>query len=405
MRHDRAAAGRDRSRLPIERFFDAGPPWLVFALATLMLLVVGVIDRLTGPEVLLAPFYLLPVVVVTWNLGRLGGVVITGVSVIVGQVAAIHGSISDGLVPSWNALNRLAVILFIVWLVSTVKASVVLQHDRVEHEHRVAEDLRHMNDAKDTLLHAVSHDLKGPLAGIIGAMQTIRRAAQLRLDAQEVDSLYEVVEVSGAKMNRLVDDMLDLERIDRGQVEPEREPTDVGALARRIAEEISAVQDHPIDVSGDPAIVEVDPGKVERILENLLANAGRHTPIGTPIHVRVIGRPDGVVIEVEDEGPGIPSALREVLFEPFRQGESAAGRGVGIGLSLVRRFARLHGGDAVVADRPGGGARFVVTLPGTARPAPAEAAQAPEEPARSVEAPDRLPVDSGADETPAELAG
>jgi signal transduction histidine kinase len=368
MRHDRAAPGRDRSKLPIERFFDAGPPWLVFALATLMLLVVGVIDRLTGPEVLLAPFYLLPVVVVTWNLGRLAGVVITGINVIVGQVAALHGSISDGLVPSWNALNRLTVILFIVWLISAVKESVALQRDRAEHERRVAADLRHMNDAKDTLLHAVSHDLKGPLAGIIGAMQTIRRAALLRLDAQEVDSLYEVVEVSGAKMNRLVDDMLDLERIDRGQVEPEREPTDVGVLARRIAEETPGVQDHPVDVAGDPVIAEVDPGKVERILENLLANAGRHTPIGTPIHVRVIGRPDGVVIEVEDEGPGIRPALREVLFEPYRQGESAAGRGVGIGLSLVRRFARLHGGEAVVAERPGGGARFVVTLPGAVTP-------------------------------------
>jgi signal transduction histidine kinase len=356
--------------LPVERFFDAGPRWLVFTLATVLVLVVGVIDRFTGPEVLLAPFYLIPIVMVTWNVGRTGGLVITGVTVVVGQVAAIHGSLSDGLVPSWNALNRLTVILFVVWLISTVKDSVTLQRDEAHREQRVAESLRQMNAAKDTLLHAVSHDLKGPLAGIIGAMQTIRRASQLQLDAQEIESLYEVVEVSGAKMNRLVDDMLDLERIDRGQIEPEREPLDVGALARKVVDESSAVQDHPVDVAADDVLVDLDRGKVERIVENLLVNAGRHTPIGTPIHVRVLARPDGVVIEVEDEGPGVPSALKDVLFDPFRQGNPAAGRGVGIGLSLVRRFARLHGGDAIVADRPGGGARFVVTLPGAVASTP-----------------------------------
>jgi signal transduction histidine kinase len=74
-------------------------------------------------------------------------------------------------------------------------------------------------------------------------------------------------------------------------------------------------------------------------------------------------RPDGVTLVVEDEGPGVPNEMKDAIFEPFRQGESARG-GVGIGLSLVYRFARLHGGDAHVEDRDGGGARFVVTLPG-----------------------------------------
>jgi signal transduction histidine kinase len=82
------------------------------------------------------------------------------------------------------------------------------------------------------------------------------------------------------------------------------------------------------------------------------------------VHVRVHARTNGVVLEVEDEGPGVPDDLKETLFEPFKQGNTPGGRGVGIGLSLVKRFAELHGGTAHVEDAPGGGARFVVTLPG-----------------------------------------
>jgi signal transduction histidine kinase len=110
--------------------------------------------------------------------------------------------------------------------------------------------------------------------------------------------------------------------------------------------------------------IEVDRLMVERIIENLLVNAARHTPIGTPVQINVRARADSVVITVEDEGPGIPNELKESLFDPFRQGPGASGKGVGIGLSLVKRFAELHGGSAKVEDAPGGGARFVIILPG-----------------------------------------
>jgi signal transduction histidine kinase len=122
---------------------------------------------------------------------------------------------------------------------------------------------------------------------------------------------------------------------------------------------------HPVRVDADSVLVEVDSTKVERIIENLLVNAAKHTPPATPVRVRVTSRADGVELAVEDEGPGIPKELRIEIFDPFRQGPDAGGQGVGIGLSLVKRFAELHGGSAHVEDRVGGGARFVVWLPGT----------------------------------------
>ena len=109
----------------------------------------------------------------------------------------------------------------------------------------------------------------------------------------------------------------------------------------------------------------VDGPKVERIVDNLLRNCLRHTPPGTSIFVRLTTSPEGALIAVEDEGPGVPAELREAIFEPFRQGPSSAAHspGVGIGLSLVARFTELHGGHAWVEEREGGGASFRVLLP------------------------------------------
>jgi two-component system sensor histidine kinase KdpD len=124
-----------------------------------------------------------------------------------------------------------------------------------------------------------------------------------------------------------------------------------------------------VRVDGPRAFVDVDPTMTERIIENLMNNAARHTPPGTPIHVEVVEQKGGVIVVVEDEGPGVDDELKATIFEPFAQGENARG-GVGIGLSLVGRFADLHGGSAHVEDRDGGGARFIVVLPGRISAAP-----------------------------------
>jgi two-component system sensor histidine kinase KdpD len=321
------------------------------------------LDWITGAEVTLAPFCLMSVLLITWNVGRRWGVVTAGFATVVAQLADIQSSGTDVFSPSWNAIVWFAAYLLVVWLLSELKVLIASQRDEIEQQAEVSDDLRMRNEIKDVLLHAVSHDLKGPLAGILGAMQTIRRAEQLHLSDQEMEELYRVIEGAGQKANRLIDDLLDLDRLRRGQMQPERRPTDVAELARHLAQELPPLDGHPVRVDGDTVMVDVDPAKVERIVENLLVNAGRHTPAGTPIHVRIHGRTNGVVLEVEDAGPGVPISEREEIFEPFRQGEGARG-GVGVGLSLVRRFAQLHGGTAFVEDAADGGARFVVTLPG-----------------------------------------
>ena len=370
--HNAARPALDRRVLrSTEGFFDGKSPLLVAVLGLAFIAVVSVLDYLTGPQLSLSLLYLMPIGLVTWNLGRRWGAVAVVVSTAAGIVSDVLSSPSVSTtdpVPYWNGIVRFAVFLAAAMLLDTLRSIIDAQWGLVEAEADRSTGLRELNDVKDTLLHAVSHDLKGPLAGIIGAMQTIRRDEELHLTDDEREALYQVIEHSGRKMNRLIDDLLDLDRIDRGKLHPQREPTDVGALARRVVGDTAQIIDHPVRVRADAVLVNVDPGKVERVVENLLVNAVRHTPAGTAVLVDVAANADGVELVVEDHGPGVPDDLKTLLFEPFRQGETSSSGGMGIGLSLVQRFAELHGGAAHVDDADGGGARFVVTLPGEVTP-------------------------------------
>ncbi|MEX1262545.1 MAG: ATP-binding protein [Actinomycetota bacterium] len=364
-------------------FFDGKSPLLVAVLGLAFIAVVSVLDYLTGLQFSLSLLYLMPIGLVTWNLGRRWGAVAVVVSTVAGLVSDVLSSPATSTtdpVPYWNGIVRFAVFLAAVMLLDTLRSIIDAQWGLVEQEAGRSSDLRELNDVKDTLLHAVSHDLKGPLAGILGAMQTIRRDDELHLTADEREALHQVIEHSGRKMNRLIDDLLDLDRIDRGKVYPRRKPTDVGALARRVVADTEQLKAHPVRVRADAVLVDVDPGKVERVIENLLVNAARHTPAGTAVVVEITASRDGIGLVVEDDGPGVPDELKLVLFEPFRQAETASGRGMGIGLSLVQRFAELHGGSAHVEDGKTGGARFVVSLPGevTRITAPDEAPAEPQ---------------------------
>jgi PAS domain S-box-containing protein len=233
----------------------------------------------------------------------------------------------------------------------------------LEVEREAAARLRALDEMKDTFLQAVSHDLRTPLAAILGMAITLERG-DVGLAPEETRELAGRIEHNARRLERQVTNLLDLDRLARGVLTPTFEPTDVGDLVRRMVSESDPSGDQ-VEVSTETVIVPVDAPKVERIIENLLANAIKHTPVGTSVHVTVTGSEHGALIAVEDAGGGVPRELRERIFEEFRQGTDApqASPGVGIGLSLVRRFAEMHHGRAWVEEREGGGASFRVFLP------------------------------------------
>lgn len=225
--------------------------------------------------------------------------------------------------------------------------------------------LRELDEMKNTFLSAVSHDLRTPLAAILGLGVTLDTAAVALTEDERATFVHRIV-VNARKLGSLIDDLLDLDRLLLGAMKPERAKTDMDQLVRRVVAQIEVVDDHDIDLDLKPVVLRTDGPKVERIVENLVANALHHTPPATPVWVRLRSHDAGALLIVEDAGPGVPPELREEIFEMFRQApgsQASASPGVGIGLALVRRLAQLLGGRAWAEERDGGGASFRVWLP------------------------------------------
>jgi PAS domain S-box-containing protein len=223
---------------------------------------------------------------------------------------------------------------------------------------------RQADRLREDILSAVSHELRTPLTAVLGFAVTLekRRGA---LSEAELDRVIDELGQAARRLERLLVDLLDVERVRRGAVEVSRERTDALELVER-AVAACDLNGRRVDISGGPVQAEVDAAKVERIVENLILNAVKHTPPQSSIHVRLDAEGNDLFLAVEDEGPGISNEYKETVFETFNRGPNALSGtpGAGIGLSLVARFAEAHGGRAWVEDRSGGGASFRVLLPG-----------------------------------------
>jgi signal transduction histidine kinase len=221
---------------------------------------------------------------------------------------------------------------------------------------------KRLDELRDNILSAVSHELRTPLTSIFGFALTLKDRGQ-QLSSDDRTEMVSHLAEQARKLDGLLSDLLDLDRLRLGLIRPIFRATDIGRLAAQVVADHEA-DGHKIDVQAESIVAEVDAAKVERIVENLLANAIKHTAPGTEILVRVESYNGGVLIAVEDRGPGIPETHRRAIFEIFNRGTAVASTpGTGIGLSLVSQFAALHGGHVWVQETPGGGASFRVFLP------------------------------------------
>jgi len=245
-------------------------------------------------------------------------------------------------------------------LVATNRLAVALDRERAAAEH-----LRTLDELKSGFLQAVSHDLRTPLASVLGISLTLQRGRDL-ISPADTDDLLGRLAANARRLDRILTGLLDLDKLDRGIVELRRELVDLASLVAGVVSEAADELDaHPVSLDLLPTQVLADAPKVERVVENLLANAARHTDPGTPIWVRVEPLDRGALLCVDDAGPGIPAEQRESIFRPFQRGPAGAtyAPGSGVGLAVVAQIASLHNGQAWVEDRAGGGASFRVRLP------------------------------------------
>jgi two-component system sensor histidine kinase KdpD len=244
------------------------------------------------------------------------------------------------------------------------QAATALRQERLAEQAATAEPLAEVDRVRTALLQAVSHDLRTPLTSAKAAIGSLRSPD---VDFAEADrkELLAAADESLDKLTRLVDNLLDMSRLQAGALGIAILPTSVAEVTALALRDLGAsgigvrmlVPDDLPEVSADPALL-------ERILSNLLANAVRFSPRGSPTLITASEYDERVEIRVVDHGPGIPAADRENAFQPFqRRGDRDNATGVGLGLALSRGLAEAMGGGLEPQNTPGGGLTMVVSLP------------------------------------------
>jgi two-component system, OmpR family, sensor histidine kinase KdpD len=219
---------------------------------------------------------------------------------------------------------------------------------------------------RKTLLDCVSHELKTPLAAIGAASQELSRLAPNIQDPQILKELASEIREGFRRLNRVVDNLLDMNRLESGVIRPKREWCDVRELLQSaidIEREAINGRDIRLDVPEKIPLAFVDHTLVEQAVAKLVANAGTHTPRRLPIEIDADYTNDHLLISVSDRGPGIPIEATERLFEKFYHGDDRKTGGLGLGLSIARGLIEAHGGKLTAENRDGGGARFTIRLP------------------------------------------
>jgi len=239
------------------------------------------------------------------------------------------------------------------------------ERDRIEAEAIEAGALRRSDELKTALLRAVSHDLRTPLTSIIAAGTALDSPT---LTEEERHELSAAVVEEGQRLSRLVENLIDVSRLESGNAEPRREPVDLIGVLEAARESLgdgsAAVR---LGIDEEIPVPVADPVQLERAFANLLANALHHGG-GRPVLVRSREVGGRLVVRVVDQGPGVPEQERERIFEPFYRLEGSAGSG--LGLSIAKGFVEANGGEIAVESVPGQGSTFVVTFPLAGEPAP-----------------------------------
>lgn len=246
-----------------------------------------------------------------------------------------------------------------------------VQREELQREVVETAALRRSDVLKTTLLRTVSHDLRSPLTGIVTAGEAV---ASPTLTTEEREELAAVIATEAARLSRLVENLLDLSRLQAGAAEPRKEWTSIEEVLRSAMDESSTgPAGFTNAIARDLPLVRADAAQLERAFANLLENGLRHAN-GHPVSVRARAVGTKLVVRVVDRGPGIGRAEQERIFEPFYVAPDAASRhGSGLGLAIVRGFVEANGGTVRVESLPGQGSSFVVEFPLEPQPEPTSA--------------------------------
>ncbi|WP_405088542.1 sensor histidine kinase [Microbispora sp. NBC_01389] len=229
---------------------------------------------------------------------------------------------------------------------------------------RIADAFRDRQASEDRVRRFAadaSHELRTPLSTISGYAELYRAGA---IPSDDLPKIMGRIEAEANRMGRLVGEMLELARLDRGAALALAE-TDLAQLAREVAADSAALDPaYPVTVDAPSSLVAVvDEARIRQVLVNLLGNVRAHTPEETKATVRILRAPGAVTIQVSDTGPGMSPEQAERAFDRFQRGEDHLSGGAGLGLSIVKAIVEAHGGRCRIISSPGGGTAVHIGLP------------------------------------------
>jgi len=224
-----------------------------------------------------------------------------------------------------------------------------------------------------TLLDSVSHELHTPLTAINGAAGNLLDPA-VQCNPDMVQVLSDDIQEAARRLNRLVDNLLDMSRLESGRITLNLDWHDVHDLVNESVKQVGhELSDHElvIDIANNVPLVRIDFALMEQVLVNLLNNAALYTPSGVRVRLTATVEQDELVLSVADRGPGLPPGDLERVFEKFYRAPGTASGGTGLGLSICKGLVEAHGGTITAENRQTrGGARFTIRLPIGGTPAP-----------------------------------
>jgi len=231
--------------------------------------------------------------------------------------------------------------------------------------------LRRSDELKTALLRSVSHDLRTPLTAIVASGEAL---ASPSLGAEDRSSLTEAIIVEGRRLSRLVENLIDLSRLEAGAAEPRRDWLSIEEIARAAAVQACGEDGFRLAIDPDIPLIRADAAQLERALFNVIENAHRHS-VGERVTVRGRQVQDRLVMRIVDQGPGIPEEQLESVFEAFNRGSapqksSNENAGSGLGLAIARGFIEANGGRVWAESLPGQGTSVVIELPVEPQPEP-----------------------------------
>jgi signal transduction histidine kinase len=255
----------------------------------------------------------------------------------------------------------------LVSLLGRLAASAVQNIRAYESERRTVDELRRLSELRADFVSLVSHELRSPMAAVIGAARTLQQRWG-ELQPSQRESFLALIGDETTRLADLIGDVLDTSRIEAGTFSYRFADVDIAALVRDVVASASIAQSEvPLvaDVDSTQAVVRCDTDRMRQVFANLIDNAVKYSPAGSPVEVRVTRSDGQVVVAVSDRGEGISRDDQGLIFDKFGRASAGAGTkpGTGLGLYIARSIAEAHGGTLDVASAPGLGATFTLKLP------------------------------------------